>query len=82
MNESSSDLATRALQLSERIRPILRGQGPEVQGAALAELLACWLAGHYRMGEEAMERLLASHVVWVREALPVWIEEVKRRMGE
>jgi hypothetical protein len=30
----------------EEIKPLLRGWGPEVQGAVLAELAALWIAGH------------------------------------
>jgi hypothetical protein len=33
-------------ELVERIAPILSGHGPDVQGAALADLVAMWLAGH------------------------------------
>jgi hypothetical protein len=33
-------------QLVERIALILQGHGPDVQGAALADLVAIWLAGH------------------------------------
>lgn len=53
------------------ISPLLAGQPPEVQGAALADLLATWLAGHIRPGDPGetdatRERLLASHVEQVR----------------
>jgi hypothetical protein len=33
-------------ELVERIAPILHGHEPDVQGAALADLVAIWLAGH------------------------------------
>jgi hypothetical protein len=33
-------------EMVERIAPILAGHGPDVQGAALADLVAMWLAGH------------------------------------
>ena len=33
-------------ELIERIRPILAGHPPEVQGAVLADLNALWLCGH------------------------------------
>lgn len=32
--------------LVRQIKPILSGQGPEAQGAVVAELAALWLAGH------------------------------------
>ena len=38
--------AKAALDLAERIKPLLAGHGSKVQGAALAELTAIWLAGH------------------------------------
>jgi len=43
----SADAATlHAERLFNEIRPILTGQGPEIQGAVIAQLLALWLAGH------------------------------------
>jgi len=33
------------VRIVEIIRPLLRGQGPEIQGAVLAELLGSWMAG-------------------------------------
>ena len=42
-------MTTRAQQISalvKKIRPILAGQAPDVQGGALADLTAIWLAGH------------------------------------
>lgn len=35
-----------SLALARTIAPILAGHPPEVQGAALADLLATWIAGH------------------------------------
>jgi hypothetical protein len=53
------------------IWPLLAGQAPEVQGAALADLLAIWLAGHHVAGDEDATRslraeLLAMHCAAVR----------------
>jgi hypothetical protein len=55
----------------EKVRPLLAGKGPAVQGAVLADLLAMWLAGHWIPGEveetkEAREASLAHFVetVW------------------
>jgi hypothetical protein len=39
--------ASKATEIVERIRPILAGNKPEVIGAALADLFAMLLAGHY-----------------------------------
>jgi hypothetical protein len=59
------------IALVDRIRPILAGQPAEIQGAALADLLAIWLAGHHVAGDENATRklraeLLASHCIGVR----------------
>jgi hypothetical protein len=56
----------------ERIKPLLAGQPPELQGAVLADCLAIWLAGHHVAGDaEATQRmraeLLAMHCAAVRQ---------------
>jgi len=33
-------------ELAAQIHGLLRGQGPQIQGAALADLAAIWLSGH------------------------------------
>jgi len=40
--------------LVERIKLLLRGQGPELQGAALADLVAIFFAGHHPAMREEM----------------------------
>lgn len=51
----------RAEELVERIGSLLHGQGPDVQGAVLADLVAIWLAGHHpNERKSALVRLLAS----------------------
>ncbi len=62
--------------LVEAIRPLLAGRPAEVQGAALADLLALLLAGHIVYGNRAetralRKRLLAFHMAEVRRLLPV-----------
>jgi hypothetical protein len=37
----------RSQALVKQIQPMLAGQGPEAQAAALADLVAMWLAGHH-----------------------------------
>ena len=71
----SDTLATIA-QLIERIRPILAGQPPPVQGAVLADLLATWLAGHIdrtsnQHTDALREELLTHHLATVRALVPV-----------
>jgi hypothetical protein len=41
------ELAHRSQALVRLIGPMLHGQGPDVQGAALCDLCAMWLAGHH-----------------------------------
>ncbi|HYH41379.1 MAG TPA: hypothetical protein VD867_05320 [Burkholderiales bacterium] len=36
-----------ALRISEACRPLFAGKPPVVQGAALADLVSTWLAGHH-----------------------------------
>jgi hypothetical protein len=59
-----------------RIRPLLADHPPDIQGAALADLLAIWLAGHHVEGDEAATgdlraELLASHCALVRHLTTV-----------
>jgi hypothetical protein len=75
----ASAAATLALRIVERIKPILAGQPPQVQGAVLAELLGLWLAGHYLMGDAVIEDVLATHIEAVRKLIRVSIAELKQR---
>lgn len=43
---SASDDAKLAQSISNRIKPMLAGHGPGVQGAVLLELVSIWVAGH------------------------------------
>lgn len=61
----------RVKRLTWRIAKILAGQGPEIQGAVLADLTAVWLASHYVENDAdatlAMRsELLAMHCIAVR----------------
>lgn len=64
-----TDQADEALELAAAIAPMLRGRGELVQAAALADLVARWLAGHFAEtpAETAAVRrkLLAEHVAIV-----------------
>jgi hypothetical protein len=79
MNTPLKDNGTKATQvfrLVERIRPLLAGNSPDVQGAALAELLAIWLAGHWiplssTDTNELRESLLVTHLCLVRNLMSV-----------
>lgn len=76
MKPFTRDQAHEAVVLINRIRPILAGHPPTVQGAALADLVATWLAGHDIPGDAAETRhwraeLLSLHCSAVRELVPV-----------
>jgi hypothetical protein len=47
MTRDVAAAATKAMKIAARIKPMLKGKGPEMQGAVLAELVATWLAGHH-----------------------------------
>ena len=48
--------------LTDRIRPILHGYNPEIQGTVLAELLATRLSGHAVPGDRMQTTLLRSRL--------------------
>ena len=66
--------------LSAKLAPLLAGYPAMVQGGALADLLAIWLAGHWCEGEaerhDLREELLAMHIEKVRELIPVNDEQI------
>jgi hypothetical protein len=60
------------------VRPLFAGKSPQVQGAALADLLAMWLAGHVDRDDPAgknsaliREQMLEAHLIAVRALVPV-----------
>lgn len=55
----SEDRAYQALEIIDRIKPLLAGHPPEVQGAVLADLLALWLAAH---NSDARAGVLDAHL--------------------
>jgi hypothetical protein len=60
----------------ERIRPLLAGHSPEVQGAVLADLLAIFLAAHGvddpdPAVEALREEILRLHIDAVRALIPI-----------
>lgn len=70
------DKAADVEAIVNRMRPVLAGHASPNQGAALADLLAIWLAGHIVPGRPAetnamRERLLQFHIEMVRKLIPV-----------
>jgi hypothetical protein len=57
------------------VSPMFVGQPPEVQGAALADLLAMWLAGHVapdpKTTRQFHEEMLKMHIRAVRRLIPI-----------
>lgn len=53
------------LAVADRIKPMLHGLGPDVQGAVLCELLSYWVAGH----EPKMRKPVLKHFLSVLREL-------------
>lgn len=68
----------RVTALVDRIRPVLAGEDPSNQGAALADLLAIWIAGH---APKLREPTLAFHIDHVRRLIPVNARSLAERSG-
>jgi hypothetical protein len=49
--------------VTERIKPLLAGHEPEVQGAVLADLLGLWLAGQQVEGDVEATRTLRARLL-------------------
>lgn len=67
MTDSRKDIR-KAVNIAAKIRPLLAGHGPEVQGAVLAELLSIWLAG---FPPEMREDMLAMHIEHMRPLVTI-----------
>jgi hypothetical protein len=65
-NTDEADAHT-AENLVDTIKPAFAGLPPAVQGAALADLLAIWIAGH---DPELREKVLEIHIEGVRALVP------------
>lgn len=67
-----ADPVDQVMVIVDAVRPLLRGKRPEIVGAALAELLATWVAGHFVPGSrgetiEIRASLLSQHLRAVAE---------------
>jgi len=62
------EMTREALRVADLCKPALHKRHPVVQGAALAELVALWLAGHE---ERVREQVLEAHIGVVRELTKV-----------
>jgi hypothetical protein len=69
------------IDIADRIKPLLAGLPPPIQGAVLAELLSIYLAGHVHIGVDGhadfaataqmREQLLAEHIKVVRDLIGI-----------
>lgn len=71
-----------AMRLAGRIAPLLAGHSPEVVGAALADLLATWLAGHRQSDRATTDALrsdlLSMHIGVVKALIPVNADMIRK----
>jgi hypothetical protein len=63
-------------ELCNKIAPILGGNDPAVQSAALADLAAMWIAGHFvphnlAGTKQLRNQLLREHVKLIRQLVPL-----------
>jgi hypothetical protein len=76
----SHNQATSAMEIAAKLEPFfdaLRGKGPNVQGAVLAQLTARWLAGHVVPGsreetEAARQKIFEMHIAQTWELVSVF----------
>jgi hypothetical protein len=63
------------LALVSAVKPFFAGKSPEVQGAALADLTALWVAGHVTSNparqHDHWARVLALHIEGIRKLISV-----------
>jgi hypothetical protein len=72
----SSAAAKLSQKLCAKIAPLLAGNDPAVQSAALADLSAMWIAGHFVPNsvsgtKELRKELLREHVKLIRQLVPL-----------
>ena len=73
--------ADEVVSLVKALRPTLAGRPKEIQGAALADLLAIWLASHVVRGDPAAtkrwhDKILKLHLTAVRKLVPIAYQEL------
>lgn len=78
MNREQDDIesaagAAASSELADLIMPMLAGKGADVQGAAIGQLLAIFVAGHHPM---LRDEALTMVVEMARELVPLQIEEM------
>lgn len=61
------------VELSRKVRDILAGKGPKVQGAVLADLVSIWLVGHQKKDRE---EVFAQWIKLIQDFMPESIKEI------
>lgn len=74
----SEEMHARVEALVNKLKPLLAGEHPVVQSAALAEALALWLCGHPDFIREAM---LSAQVEYVRLLVPAFEQALFQGFG-
>lgn len=59
--ETAKEFARETFDIVARIKPMLAGHGPALQGAVLADLVSLWVAGHAPVEREPWFDLLCDH---------------------
>lgn len=80
--EDMSKVAQEVAEAVNRIRPLLQGFAPQIQGMVLAELLSLWLAGHWMPGDVEETRRMRM-LLLKRHDDAVWelVEENAKLLG-
>ena len=71
-------VASASLAISEKIQPMLRGLGPDVQGAVLADLVSLWLAGH---NPKIRNRSLRVWLIHMEKLIDASEKQIIERLG-
>jgi hypothetical protein len=66
--EQASEMTSRALAVAAACGSILAREQPEIQGAALADMMAEFLLGHRILGDDRSEREMREEVFaqWIK----------------
>lgn len=63
----------------ERIKPILAGIRPDIQGAVIGDLFAIYLAGHVGPGQDDIRDEIIGHwIELVRSMVPIYQEQLEK----
>lgn len=58
---TAEDFARQVTDIVARLKPMMAGHGPAMQGAVIADLVSLWVAGHPPAEREGMFDLLCDH---------------------